>query len=142
MIPKNIQTPEQLYPLAEAIHTFLKEKVHADDINVIVERGHELAAYMANTGKMLADAKYWKDKAMKESVFNQLKNAKKEFVNIPASVLNELIKADCSDANYLVNWITEIDKECKYQIEWLRSCLSKEKEQMKISMYHGQQISA
>jgi hypothetical protein len=124
MQPKNIQTPEQLYPLAEKIHEFLKMEVHTDDIDAAVKRGHELAAYMANTGKMLADAKYWKDKAMSESIVKRLN------VNLPASTLNELVKAECKDCNYLATWIEQLDKEVKYHLEWLRTCVSKEKAQM------------
>jgi hypothetical protein len=131
MTPTNIQTPEQLFPLAEAIHQFLKDRVNLDDINTIEDRGHELAAYMANTGKMLSDAKYWRDEAMSNSIVKRLK------VDLPASTLNELVKAECKDANYLANWIEQIDKEVKYQLEWLRSCLSKAKEEMRMISYSG-----
>jgi hypothetical protein len=94
MTPKNIQTPEQLFSLSEAIHEYLKEKVTTDDMNVIVERGHELAAYMANTGKMLSDARFHRDEAMRSSIIKQLK------VDLPASTLNELVKAECKNENY------------------------------------------
>jgi len=77
---------------------------------------------------MLADAKYWKDKAMKESVLTQLKDAKRS--SLPASVMNELIKAECRDLNYLVNWIEQQDKDCKYQIELLRTLISLRKQEM------------
>lgn len=126
--PKNLITPEDLFPQAQAIFDFLKEEVPADNIEVCIQRGHELGAYMANTGKMLADARYWKDKAVRESVLFQLKDSKRS--TLPASVLNELIKADTKDYNYLVNWIEQLDKEVKYQLEWLRTCVSKEKAQM------------
>lgn len=129
MIPTNIQTPEQLFPLAEAIHQFLKDKVNLDDINTIEDRGHELAAYMANTGKMLSDAKYWRDEALSNSILKRLN------ISLPASALNELVKAECKNENYMVNWIEQIDKECKYQLEWLRSCLSKAKEEMRLANY-------
>lgn len=129
MTPKNIQTPEELYPLCEAIHTFLKQRMEMDNITLIIERGHDMAAYMANTGKMLSDAKYWKDEAMKNSILKQVGS------KFPASILNELIKSECKDINYLVNHIEQLDKECKYQLEWLRSCLSTEKEQMKMNTY-------
>jgi hypothetical protein len=129
MIPTNIQTPEQLFPLAEAIHQFLKDKVNLDDINTIEDRGHELAAYMANTGKMLSDAKYWRDEALSDSILKRLN------ISLPASALNELVKAECKNENYMVNWIEQIDKECKYQLEWLRSCLSKAKEEMRLANY-------
>jgi hypothetical protein len=129
MIPTNIQTPEQLFPLAEAIHQYLKDKVNMDDINTIEDRGHELAAYMANTGKMLSDAKYWRDEALSNSILKRLN------ISLPASALNELVKAECKNENYMVNWIEQIDKECKYQLEWLRSCLSKAKEEMRLANY-------
>jgi hypothetical protein len=125
---KNLQEPERIFSLAEEIHAFLKQEVHTDDIEVAIKRGHELAAYMANTGKMLADARYWKDKAVRESVLTQMKDFKK--ATLPASVLNELIKAETKDQNYLVTWVEQIDKEIKYQIEWLRTVVSKEKAQM------------
>lgn len=133
---KNIQEPDALHSLAETIHAFLKQEVHTDDIEVAVKRGHELNAYMANTGKMLADAKYWKDKATRDSVLTQMKDFKRS--TIPASVLNELIKAETKDLNYLVNWIEQIDKEIKYQVEWLRTCISKAKEEMRMSGYSNQ----
>jgi hypothetical protein len=95
----NIQTPEQLFSLAEAVHAVLKEKIQADDINVIVERGHELTAYMANTGKMLSDARYHRDEALKGSILKQVGS------KLPASTLNELVKAECKNQNYLVSWI-------------------------------------
>jgi lipopolysaccharide biosynthesis glycosyltransferase len=130
---KNVQAPEDILVLAEEIHKFLKMEVHTDDIEVAVSRGHQLNAYMANTGKMLADAKYWKDKATRESVLTQMKDFKRSA--IPASIMNELIKSETKDLNYLVNWIEQMDKEVKYQVEWLRSCISKAKEEMRFTGY-------
>jgi hypothetical protein len=131
MIPTHVQSPEELFALSTAIHDFLKMKVTSDDINTVEERGHELTAYMANTGKMLADARYHRDEAVKNSILKQLD------VKLPASTLNELVKATCKNENYLCNWIEQLDKECKYQLEWLRSCLSKAKEEMRIANYAG-----
>jgi hypothetical protein len=128
MTPKNLQTPEELHSLAGPIYEFLKQEVNADDIEVCITRGHKLTAYMANTGKMLADAKYWRDQAISRSVLTHLKDSKRS--NLPASTLNELVKAETRDFNYLVNWIEQLDKDAKYQLEWLRTCVSKEKAQM------------
>jgi len=133
----NIQTPEQLFVLAQAIYDFLKIDV-SDEIEGSVRRGHELTAYMANTGKMLADAKYWKDQEMRNSVLFSLKDSKR--CGLPASTLNELIKADCKEINYLVVWIEQLDKEAKYQLEWLRTVVSKQKEEMRMSGYSNQNI--
>lgn len=133
MIPKNIQTEEQLFELATTIHEFLIREVHTDDIEVAVSRGHELAAYMANTGKALADAKYIKDRAVSNSIIYRMKDSKA--VNLPASVLNELVKAETKDANYLVNWLERLDRECVHQLDWLRTIISKAKEEMRLSMF-------
>lgn len=133
MIPKNIQTEEQLSALAEEIHTFLIQEVHTDDIEVAVSRGHELAAYMANTGKALADAKFLKDKAVSTSILSKLRDTK--VLNLPASVLNELIKAETRDINYLVNWFDRLDRECVHQLNFLITCISKAKVEMQLSKY-------
>lgn len=133
MQPKNIQTEEQLFALAEKIHAFLTLEVHTDDIEVAVERGHELAAYMANTGKCLADAKYLKDKATSNSIIYKMKDSKA--MNLPASVMNELIKSETKDANYLVNWFDRLDREVTHQLDWLRTCISKEKAQLQYSSF-------
>src|ERR1017187_6900222 len=42
MTIKNVQTPEQLFALAEKIHSFLTLEVHTDDIEVAVNRGPAL----------------------------------------------------------------------------------------------------
>lgn len=133
MQPKNVQTEEQLSALAEKINTFLSLEVHTDDIEVAVERGHELAAYMANTGKALADAKYLKDRAVSNCIIHKMKDSKA--INLPASVLNELIKSETRDASYLVNWIERLDRECVHQLDWLRTIISKAKEEMRLSNY-------
>lgn len=127
MTPTNIQTPEQLFALAVILHEVLSQKVSLDDTTLVQERGHTIAAYMANSGKALADARYHRDEAMKSSILRQVGS------KLPASTMNELVKAECRDENYLVNWIEQLDKELKYQLDWLRSCLSTLKEEMRLS---------
>lgn len=114
--------------MAREFEPIIKMQVASDDPEALVNRATHIASIMATTGKMLADAKYWRDKAMKESILTQLKDAKRS--GIPASIMNELIKADCRDLNYLVNWIEQSDKDCKYQIELLRTLISLRKQEM------------
>lgn len=133
---KNIQSTEQLFVLAEKVHEFLKREVHTDDIECAVQRGHELAAYMANTGKMLADSKYHRDKAYSDSTLTKLKE--RQLTGLSATTMNKLIDADCKDFNYLVNLIEQLDKECKHQLTWLITCVSKAKEEMRLSQFSNQ----
>lgn len=135
MTPKNIQSPEVLFAMAEEVHAFLTAEVHTDDIEIAVSRGHELAAYMASTGKALADAKYWKNRYTRESILTQMKDSKA--MGLPASVLNELIKADARDHAYLVDWFDRLDRECTHQLDWLRTIISKAKEEMRYSNFQS-----
>lgn len=123
-----IISPEELLKMAQKFEPAIKMEIVTDDPEALVNRAAHIASIMATTGKMLADAKYWRDKAMKESVLTQLKDAKRS--SLPASVMNELIKAECRDLNYLVNWIEQQDKDCKYQIELLRTLISLRKQEM------------
>lgn len=133
MYIKNIQSPEKLFAFAEIVQSFLVQEVHTDDIECAIKRGHELAAYMAGTGKALADAKYWRDKAYSDSTLTKLKE--RQLTGLSATAMNKLIDADCKEFNYLVNFIEQLDKECKHQLSWLITCVSKAKEEMKLSQY-------
>lgn len=124
---KNIIDTDHLFQMATEIHEILKIKMVGDDPNVYIERANEISSWMATTGKMLADARYHRDKAIKESVLTTLKDVKRS--NLPASVMNELIKAECKEVNYLVNLIEQLDKETKYQCDLLRTLISNAKEE-------------
>lgn len=121
-------TPEDLLKMANEFHAVLSIKMEGDDPDAYVMRGNELVSIMATSGKMLADAKYHRDKAISENVINSLKQALNE--KLPASTINEFIKAECKDLNYLVNFIEQVNKECKYQVELLRSLISLRKTEM------------
>lgn len=127
-LSKNVISPDDLLKMATEFEPIIKMEMVTDDPEALVNRSTHIASIMATTGKMLADAKYWRDKAIKSSVLTQLKDAKRS--SLPASVMNELIKADCHDLNYLVNWIEQQDKDCKYQIELLRTLISLRKTEM------------
>lgn len=125
---KNIIVPDELFKMASQAQEMLKVKMEGDDPGAYVERANEISSWMSTTGKMLADARYWRDKAVKECVLTSLKDSKRS--SLPASVMNELIKSECREYNYLVNWIEEINKGTKYQCDLLRSIISYRKSEM------------
>lgn len=126
--PTNIIQPDKLFEMATKYHTQISEKFHADDAEACLGRATELGSLMATTGKMLSDAKFWKDKTMRESILTQMKDFKKSA--FPTSILNELIKAECKDMNYLVNFIEQVDKGVKYQHDFLITAISYKKAEM------------
>lgn len=60
----------------------------------------------ARTGKMLADAKWYQDDAIKNNIAKDLAT----FITLPALTLNKFVAAYCKEQNYLVNWIERLNK--------------------------------
>ena len=59
--------------------------------------------------------------------------------HLTPATINKLVDSACKDYNYLVNWITEIDKECKYQMELMRTFISQAKEMNRNANYSSMQ---
>ncbi len=127
----NIASFEQLEEEAKSIQNFLDITI-SEDPTEATQRGNDLAVYISRTGKMLADAKYHKDKRMKGTSMTKIKELGRE-IDIPASTLNELIKSSCYLENYLVNWIERINRTATHQLDWCRTLISKAKEEMRLS---------
>lgn len=126
----NIAPFEQLEQEAKYIQDFLDITMSEDPTEATL-RGNDLAVYISRTGKMLADAKYHRDKRLKGTSMTKIKELGKD-LNIPASTLNELIKSSCYLENYLVNWIERLNRTAVHQLEWCRTLISKAKEEMKL----------
>lgn len=126
-----ITTIDQLKKEAKIIQDFL-DITMSDDPAEITQRGNDLAVYISRTGKMLADAKIYKDRRLRSEVFKQLKQSARS-LELPTSVLNELIKASCENENYLVNWIERLNRTATHQLDWCRTLISKAKEEMRLS---------
>lgn len=119
---------EDLEREIDDIEAYLSE-VPPDEPDLVIERGNELSVYISRTGKMLADAKYHQDKAISESiVYNLGKNA-----GCPASMLKQLVESTCRRENYLVNSIERLNRAATHQLDWLRTVISKAKEEMRYS---------
>ena len=126
----NITPFEELMGEAEAVQEFLEEPT-PDEIEAIINRGNELLGYISRTGKMKSDAKYYVDKKMKSAIMDQVRELAK--TQMPASTLNDLIKANCERENFLFNWCDRLNRTATHQLDWLRSLVSKEKEEMRLS---------
>ena len=123
-----IQSKSQIETRCQEIQSYLEITISEEPAE-LVDRGNTLSVYMAQSGKMLADAKYHRDKAVKESVLNKMDTG------LSPTTLNKLIDADCEEENYLVNWCDRINRTCVHQSDWCRSLLSKAKEEMKMGSW-------
>ncbi|WP_071145732.1 hypothetical protein [Bacteroides ihuae] len=97
-----------------------------------VQRGNDLAVYVARTGKLLADAKYWLDEAMKSEVLNTLRDTAKE-AKATATAVNALVGSLCKEERYLVNWCERNNRTATHQLSWCVTIISKAKEEMKMA---------
>ncbi len=95
-------------------------------------RGNSLAVYVARTGKMLADAKYWLDEAMKSEVLETLRETAKDS-KITAKAVNALIDSLCKEERFLVNWCERNNRTATHQLSWCVTVISKAKEEMKMA---------
>lgn len=111
--------------LDQEIIPFLYEPV-PDDPAVIEARGSQLQSYMARLSKMLTDAKYYQDHA----IVSHARESKKE---VPSTVMNSFVKAKCANENYLATLIESLLKKCYAENDWLRTLLSKAKEEIKVN---------
>ena len=114
------------------IDAFLNETC-SEDGNEAAERVCNLSVYMARTGKMLADAKYWQDVAISKQTISVLEN----FPSQTPTIKKKLIEHACKEENHLVTWIDRLNRCCTHDIEICITLISKAKEEMKLSGFAG-----
>ena len=131
-----ITSKEQIFAELTNIDSFLNITM-SENAEEAVQRGNDLAVYIARTGKLLADSKYWLNEAMKSEIMQTLevtaKNAK-----ATATAINALIGSLCREDRYLVDWCERYNRTATHQLSWCVTVISKAKEEMKISgMYNN-----
>lgn len=102
------------------------EVTMSEDPNEAVARGNDLSVYMARTGKLLADAKYHRDKKLRSEIVAQLK----EMIKLPPSVATKFTDTLVERESYLMNWADRSNRACTHQLEWCRTIISKAKAEM------------
>lgn len=97
-----------------------------------VNRGNDLAVYVARSGKLLADSKYWLNDAMKSEVIEALRDTGKE-AKATAKAINALIDSLCREEQYLVDWCERINRTATHQLSWCVTVISKAKAEMQMA---------
>jgi hypothetical protein len=112
----------------ENIQQYLEINV-SDDPNEISERLSMIAVYMARTGFILAEAKMELDQA-RVSVFSSHVGT---IGKLPATVSKMFIESVTDQQNRLVNWVDRLNSTCIHQGDILRTLLSFQKENLKLT---------
>ena len=104
----------------------------SEDATEAVQRGNDLAVYVARSGKLLADSKYWLNEAMKSEVMQTLVDTAKN-AKATATAINL-----CREERYFVDWCERCNRTATHQLSWCVTVISKAKEEMKMSgMYNN-----
>lgn len=123
---------EKLKAECQLIQSFLEADYPSDNPGACEARGRDLEAYMARTGKMLADAKYYREQAVSDAINKTLDVAAKQGKLWTPTLVNKKVDALARDHNYLVNWCDRLNRSCTHSLDFVRTLLSKHKEEMRL----------
>lgn len=129
----NITPKNQILAELNEIDGFLNITMSENPEEAVV-RGNDLAAYVARTGKMLADAKYHLNEAKNSEVMETLREAAKN-AKATAKAVNALIDSLCREEQYLVDWCERANRTATHQLSWCVTVISKAKEEMKLGRF-------
>lgn len=101
-----------------------------DEPTMVMEQLTVAESIMVNSGKMLADAKYWFNEAMHSETIKTLKELASQNKIITSTATNQLIKSLCKDQQYLVDWCERLNRSATHRADFCRSIISKQKAEM------------
>lgn len=121
----------QLKTHADEIQKYL-EIVCSNNPEEIIERMNNLMAYIATSGEMFARAKKLL-RARKTSEIRKTIIAIAKEACLSATVQNALLESICEEENFLVDYLERINRTSTHQLDAMRSLLSYEKEQLRLT---------
>lgn len=122
---------EKLLKEAKQIQGYLEIEC-SENPDEVMERIKTISVYQARTGVMLADAKrLYRSKVKSEIATTIINIAKEQYLS--ATAQNALVNSIAEDEAYLVDWLDRLNATCKHQQDALRSILSYEKEQLRLT---------
>lgn len=129
-----IITPQQeIADELQVIDAFLNITT-SEEIEEITARGNDLAAHIARSGKLLADAKYHLNEKMKDDVFIVLEKTAKQ-AGATATAINAIIKSLCKEEQYLVDFAERTNRSATHQLDWIRTLIAKARVEMTMAGY-------
>lgn len=116
---------------ARAIQSFLEINC-SDNPDEIIDRIKEISSIKARSGVMWAEAKKLYRRKRSSEIANTIINiAKQQYLS--ATAQNALVESIAEEEAFLVDWLDRINAACTLQTDALRSILSYEKEQLRLT---------
>lgn len=135
MIKIDLNSMEAILKECGTIQSFLESDYPLEEPAACEAKGKDLEVYMARSGKMLADAKYWQDQFNGSAISETVKLALAEQPYWSITLINKKVSSLAKDYNYLVNWCDRINRTCTHQLDFVRTMISKHKEEMRTLSY-------
>lgn len=135
----NITPKDRIFSELTDIDGFLNITM-SENPEEALQRGNDLAAYIARTGKLLADAKYHLNQAKNTEVMETLRETAKN-AKATSKAVNALIDSICRDEQYLVDWCERANRAATHQLSWCVTVISKAKEEMKMAGFSNYNIA-
>jgi hypothetical protein len=101
-----------------------------DDEEKIIQRMNYLQVLIAQSGQLMADAKFMRDAEIQKAIMSVMGDP--TFVGSSATMIKEYVNSCAKEFNYLVNFSDRINSSATKQLQATISVLSYRKEQMKI----------
>lgn len=124
-----ILSKEQILENLALYQSQIDEKL-VDEPTQIIEQLTVAESIMVNSGKMLADAKYWLNEAMHSETIKTLNELASQNKLITSTAVNQIIKSLCKDQQYLVDWCERLNRSSTHRADLARSIISKQKAEM------------
>lgn len=125
----HILSKEQILENLALYQSQIDEKL-VDEPTQIIEQLTVAESIMVNSGKMLADTKYWLNDAMHSDTISTLKELATQNKIITSTAVNQIIKSLCKDQQYLVDWCERLNRSSTHRADLARSIISKQKAEM------------
>lgn len=127
----NITPIDKIAEELAAIDSFLNITT-SEQIVEVVQRGNDLAVYIARTGKLLADAKCHLNGKRKSEIFDTLRETAGR-AGATTKAVNAIIDSLCKEEQYMVDWSERSNRTATHQLDWCRTLISKAKAEMAIA---------
>jgi hypothetical protein len=130
MIEPKVFSQQELAEKADRMQLFLECEYDSRNAEELIKRTEFLQILIAQSGRCLADAKWYQDKIVNGAIMESLKKAYEE--KLSPSTINKFVMTAAKDYNYLVNVFDRINATATHQNESIRTIISYRKAEMQL----------
>lgn len=106
----------------ETIQSYLESAYSNEEGHIVHQRIGEVSAYMAESGKLLGDAKYHLQSKLESELMRLIKDLLPDYSS--STLQNAFVRSLCKEESRLVNYADRINATCTHQLDAMRTQLS------------------